>query len=199
MSEDTTEFDELKAKADKLNIKYHPKIGKAKLAAKVDAVEGAQDIKDDLVEPTITPPNPQNTRIADISEVKKQKNPESAAQRRSRLIADAGKLVRIRVSCMNPNKKEYEGEIFTVSNSIVGTFRKYVPFNADEGWYVPNMIFQYLKDKECQVFYTKKMPGGEKKRVGKLIKEFAIEVLPPLTIEEITELATKQAMSHSID
>jgi hypothetical protein len=40
---------------------------------------------------------------------------------------------------------------------------------------------------------------GNKVRKGKLIKEFAIEELPPLTKEELAELAQRQAMSKSVD
>ena len=100
---------------------------------------------------------------------------------------------------MNPNKKEWEGEIITAGNAGVGTFKKYIPFNADEGWHVPNIIYQVLKGRECQVFSTVTGPRGNKFRKGKLIKEFAIEVLPPLTEDELKDLAQRQAMAKSVD
>jgi len=100
---------------------------------------------------------------------------------------------------MNPNKKEWEGEMFTVSNSVVGTFKKYVPFNNEDGWHVPTIIYKMLKDKQCQIFHTVKNSRGAKVRKGKLIKEYAIELLPDLTLPQLQELAQKQALAHSID
>jgi hypothetical protein len=40
---------------------------------------------------------------------------------------------------------------------------------------------------------------GNNVRKGKLIKEFAIEVLPQLTEAELKEMARRQAMSRAID
>jgi len=200
MSEENKEYslESLKEKATKLGVAFHPNIGLDKLKKKLAAEIGSDPedpIEDVSKEPEFPAPTPANTRIAPPIVTKLV---ESAGQRRARLLADASRLVRIRVTCMNPSKREYEGEIFTVSNSVVGTFRKYVPYNSEEGWHVPNMIYQHLKERECQVFYTKKV-NGEKKRVGKLIKEMAIEVLDPLKEDEIHELAVKQAMANSKD
>lgn len=168
------ELSSLKARADLLGIKYHPSISLEKLREKVNGVVGADS-------------------DADKAEAK------SESERRAKLQKDAAALVRIRVTCMNPAKKEWEGEIFTVGNSVIGTFKKYVPFNADEGWHVPHVIYEQIKARECQVFYTEKSKHGVSVRKGKLIKEFAVEVLDPLTEEELKELAQRQAMARSID
>lgn len=159
----------LKARADMLGIKYHPSISLEKLREKVNASLGSED--QEVAAPVVD---------------------------RAELQRKASELVRIRVTCMNPAKKEWEGEIFTVGNSVVGTFKKYVPFNADEGWHVPRIIYEQLKARECQIFVTVKGPRGNTTRKGKLIKEFAIEVLPPLTEEELHDLAQRQAMSQSV-
>ena len=112
---------------------------------------------------------------------------------------EANELIRIRVTCMNPNKREWDGEIFTTGNSTLGTLKKYVPFNADEGWHVPRAIYNQIIERQCQIFVTKKDSRGNTTKEGKLIKEFAVEVLPNLTVEELEELARKQAMARSID
>jgi hypothetical protein len=186
MSEETTEVlqqDELstlKARADLLGISYHPSIGVEKLREKLAAAleGGAEETKNE------------GTGIGAPV--------ESEAQKRLRLMQEATKLVRIRVTCMNPAKKEWEGEIITVGNAGVGTYKKYIPFNADEGWHVPNIIYQALQERQCQVFVSTKTKNGVTIRQGKLIKEFAIEVLPPLTEEELKDLAQRQAMSKSV-
>ena len=172
------ELSVLKARADLLGISYHPSIGVEKLRDKLNTViEG--ETKETKNEGT-------------------SKSGETEAQKRLRLQAEATKLVRIRVTCMNPAKKEWEGEILTVGNANVGTLKKYIPFNADEGWHVPNIMYEALKERQCQVFVSTKTKNGVTMRQGKLIKEFAIEVLPPLTEEELKDLAQRQAMAKSV-
>jgi len=172
----------LKSRATLMGVTFHPNIGIDKLKMKIEnRLEGAAI---EAEQPTI------QTKI---------NVPETIPARDARLRREASKLVRIRVACMNPNKKEYEGEIFTVSNSIVGTFKKFVAYNNDDGWHVPHMIFEHLKERKCQIFYTVKGPRGNKIRKGKMINEFAIEVLPPLTAAEIEALAIQQAMANNLD
>lgn len=173
----------LKAKADKMGLSYHPNIGLEKLREKVTAhLNGTPEAPEASAAP-----------VADVPAV------ESEAARKMRKKREASELVRIRVVCMNPNKKEWDGEIFTAANSTVGTFKKYVPFNADEGWHVPRIIYNMIIQRMCQVFVTKKGPRGVAYKEGKLIREFAVEVLPMLTEEELHDLAQRQAMSKAID
>lgn len=185
-NEDTLNQDELaslKQRADLLGISYHPSIGLEKLRAKVNeaVVQEAPDKDADEV-------------VKDVVATQ-----ESEAARRLRLRNEAAKLVRIRLTCMNPNKKEWDGEIITAGNAAVGTFKKYIPFNADDGWHVPNIIYQQLLQRECQIFVTVRDERGNKMRKGKLIKEFAIEVMPQLTEKELAELARRQAMAKASD
>ena len=168
------ELEVLKARADKLGIKYHPSISLAKLKEKV-----AEGLADETPEEVVT--------------VKPGK--ETDVQLKARKRREANALIRIRVSCMNPNKKEWDGEIITTGNTNTGTIKKFVPFNSDEGYHVPHMIYEQLLQRQCQVFVTVKDNRGNKVRKGKLIKEFAIEVLPPLTEKELKELAQRQAMA----
>lgn len=172
----------LKERADKMGIKYHPAIGADKLAAKINEVlEGEEPEAEEVVEAVSAPTT------------------ESPQKRKLRLRKEATKLIRIRVTCMNPNKKEWQGEIFTFANSVVGTVKKYVPFNAEDGWHVPNCIYKQILDRQCQVFQSVKTERGVTVRKGKLIKEFAVEVLPPLTAEELAELGRVQAMGKNIE
>ncbi len=164
----------MKARADLLGITYHPSIGLEALTKKVRQAqaepEGGEPIKGDPTVGTDTV----NTLKA---------------------IAEATKLLRIRVTCMNPAKKEWEGEIFTVGNGVVGTLKKYVPFNNDEGWHVPAMIVDMIKGRECQIFVSKR-ENGKTVRKSKIIKEFAVEILPALTEDELADLAQRQAMAN---
>lgn len=172
----------LKQRATQLGITFSPNIGVEKLREKVNAalkgdLEGTSEEED-----TMAP-----------------KVEESRPQMRSRFRKEALKLRRIRLTCLNPVKKEWPGEIFTFSNSMVGTIQKFVPFTgAEEGYHVPEVIFKMVKNRKCQVFTTVKDARGNATRVGKLIPEFAIEVLDPLTKEELEDLATRQALNGSI-
>jgi hypothetical protein len=161
----------LKGRADLLGISYHPSIGLDKLREKIAAAMSEEK--------------------SEITSVDQLSN-----KARQELFNEANELIRIRVTCMNPAKREWEGEIFTVSNTVVGTFKKFVPFNADDGWHVPRIIYNQMVDRQCQVFYSAKDDKGNSVRRGKLIKEFAIEVLPKLTEEELKELAQRQAMAN---
>lgn len=169
------ELTALKARADLLGVKYHPSISLEKLRDKVNAAIEADKEEED-----------------NVSEAKA----ESA--KRADLQKKANELVRIRVTCMNPAKKEWEGEIFTVGNAAVGTLKKYVPFNAEEGWHVPRMILEQMQERQCQIFTASKDMRGNNIRKAKLIKEFAIEILPPLTEEELKDLAQRQMMAKSV-
>lgn len=180
-NEDLPQVDELtslKARADLLGISYHPSIGVEKLREKINAA--------------ISPKEEEAAPVPAAGE-------ETATQKRARLQREATELVRVRVSCMNPFKKEWEGEIITTGNSAVGTIKKYVPFNTEDGWHIPRMIYNQLVQRECQIFVTTRDSRGNASRKGKMIKEFSIEVLPPLTPEELAELARRQAMAKSID
>lgn len=105
---------------------------------------------------------------------------------------DLLKLVRVNVTCLDPMKKEYLGEIFTVGNDVIGSVRKYIPFNTTDGWHVPKIILDQLKEKECQIFNTIKDDRGNNIRTGKTIKAYVIQELPPLSEEELKELAKVQ-------
>jgi hypothetical protein len=175
----------LKARADMMGISYHPSIGLEKLREKVNAA--------------VTSTEPPAAEADEPSAAEMNTAVETENQRNKRLKDDAARLVRIRLTCMNPAKAEWPGEIISVGNAVVGSFSKFVPFNADEGWHVPNMIYKALVDRQCQVFVTTTDNRGNKTRKGKLIREFAIEVLPDLTKDELHDLAQRQAMSGSVE
>lgn len=171
----------LKARADLLGITYHPSIGLDKLRAKV---AGAVEDKPEEADPAVAGNN--------LPE-------ESEGQTRARLRQEANELIRVRVSCMNPDKKEWDGEIFTTGNSVVGTFSKFVPFNNEEGWHIPRIIYQQLVQRQCQIWVAERDIRGNSIRKSKMIKEFSIEILPNLTADELHELARRQAMSKSVE
>lgn len=168
------ELDLLKQRATKMGISFHPSIGIVKLKQKIDAKLKSQE-------------NPQqDPAVLSAHKLKMLKRKE------------ASRLVRINATCMNPAKKEWTGEIFTVSNSLVGTFKKFVQFNTPDGWHVPQIVLNAMQEREFQHFVKSRGLRGNETKTPKMSKEFAIEILPPLTSIEIDELARQQAMSQSI-
>ena len=180
------ELTTLKARADMLGLTYHPSIGLEKLKAKVAAAQSGE-------------PEESVIEAAPVVAAASVEVEETEGAKRLRLKRKANELIRIRVSCMNPAKAEWEGEIFTCGNSLIGSVKKFVPFNAEEGWHVQRIIYEQMKERQCQIFVAVRDARGNTSRKGKLIKEFAIEVLPPLTTEELHDLAQRQAMSKAID
>ena len=107
----------------------------------------------------------------------------------------AMQLVRIVVSPNDTLMSTYPGMIFTVGSSKVNNGRmvkKYVPFNNDEGWHVPKIIFDQIEAAEMQKFRSVKLPNGEKSLAPYITKKFNVQVLPALTMKELNDLSIAQ-------
>jgi hypothetical protein len=118
---------------------------------------------------------------------------ETKTVKKDSRFGDGLELVRVNITCMNPAKKDWSGEIITGGNSQIGTVRKFVPFNTENGWHVPKVIFNILKERKFQAFRNVSGKNGITVRQGYMVNEFAIEELPPLTKEELAQLQKEQA------
>jgi hypothetical protein len=195
----------LKERARKLGVSFHPNIGLETLRDKINQKLRASDLKDVSLEAGV--PNMNDVQatepVSDYSAAEiangyatRDTGTLSKAQLRNEAIKDANKLVRVRINCMNPNKRDWEGEIITVANAVVGTFRKFIPFNNTEGYHVPQIILQAIRERQCQIFVNGTNAQGQRSKRPTLINEFAVEVMPPLTTNELKELAQRQAMAN---
>lgn len=170
------EREALEARARILNITFHPNLSTDKLRERVNAaMTGA-------VQP----------------EVDRPEKGESDVARRSRLKKKASRLIRVRIHCNDPAKKDWPGEYITVGNNAVGTYRKYVPYNQDEPFHLPEIIVNALREKRVQVFATKKSKHGIPVRESKSIAAYAIEIVTPLSEEELTQLANSQMARNAL-
>ena len=106
------------------------------------------------------------------------------------------KLVRVRITNLDPKKKNLPGEVFTVANEFLGTVRKYIPYGevSDNGYHVPYCIYRELENRRFLDIRTfKERANGNQIRIEqRWAKEFAIEVLPHLTPTELKQLAVAQ-------
>jgi len=174
MSEETievTELGALKQIADNMGLKYHPSISLEKLKDKVEKAR----------EPVAT------KAVEKLNKMDARKT----------YITEATKLVRVRVVNMNPTRRESKGEYITVSNKMVGTVKRFVPF--DVVWHVEEFIYKTLKNRKFRKSIQE--PDGRGGKVAKnvFIPEFSVEVLPQLTKKELEELAADQSARGAID
>ena len=124
-------------------------------------------------------------KLAKLEQEEKEDNVEKRAM----------KLKRCMISCNNQDKRNWQGEIFTVQNSKIGEVKKYVPFNVVT--HVPAIMYNVIKERKLQIFYYEKVNC---RRVTKtrLINEFNIQDLPPITSQELEAIKKKQLAEASV-
>ncbi len=189
--------DEIKQELKDYGVKFHHKTGTAKLTDLLTDIRKnpssmVQDIKSEkeyieVKERPYTGGLPGASKAAIEAATKHFKlTPDQAAMR----------LVRIVVTPNDPLMNGYPGLIFTVGASGVNNgkmIKKYVPFNNEEGWHVPQIILHQIEGAEMQKFKTITTPNGEKVLEPYITKKFNVRILDPLTKEEMERLAAAQA------
>ena len=179
------ELDLLKQKADLMGISYKSNIGVEALKAKINAK------LNDEPEPT----DPEDTANANAGNTPRKKTKAEVEQElRDDMQKNQMALVRVRISCLNPLKAQIKGEIVTVANRYIGTVRKFIPFGeaTDNGYHIPRILLAELKSRKFNSVTTKKGPNGQLLPTQRLVPEFAIEELEPLTQAELDKLASAQ-------
>lgn len=114
--------------------------------------------------------------------------------------AEGLSLIRVVVRPNDPLKVDAVGDIFTVGSNVINdgqAVKKYIPYNNDEGWHIPKILYNHLKAAECQIF-ARTTRNGQEVMEPKNIKAYNVEVLPPLTPEEIDKLRVKQKATGSV-
>lgn len=129
-----------------------------------------------------------------------EEKPLTKQQIRMKVRAEALKLVRLRIVNMDPKKKDLYGEFFTVANKYIGTVTKFIPYGeAGNSYHVPNAIYEMLKEKQfLQIRVRRNKRTGTNEVEEKWVKEFGLEVLPPLTEKELADLAHTQMATGAI-
>lgn len=183
------ELEVLKNRARTMGITFSNNIGVEKLREKVqNKLDGIKEQEE---------PVAQTNALTGETPTPKQ----SVASLRQQLQKDQLKLVRLRITNLDPKKKDLQGEIFTVANDFIGTIRKFVPFGefTDEGYHVPYIIYKMMEDRKFLNIRTfKDRRTGHIRTETTWVKEFALEVLPQMTEKELKQLATNQAAAGSV-
>lgn len=141
-----------------------------------------------------------SARAAAEARAKRLSSKNKKMSLRQRLLRDAMKMVRVRITNLDPKKKDLPGEIITVANEYIGTVKKYVPFGevTDNGYHIPHCIYTVLRSKKfLSIKVTKK--NGREHVETQFAKEFALEVLPTLTVDELARLASAQLAAGSVE
>ena len=120
---------------------------------------------------------------------------------REYLKTEALKLVRVRISCMNPQLAKMGSVIITTGNEYTGTVRKVVFFGekTENGYHIPQIILNVLQRRKFQQIVEERGHQGHMVPRARWMKEFNIEILPPLTQKELNALKDRQLATNSID
>ena len=115
--------------------------------------------------------------------------------------AEALKLVRVRISCMNPQLAKFGSVIITTGNEYTGVVRKVVFFGekTENGYHIPQIILNVLQRRKFQQIVEERNHLGHLVPRARWMKEFNIEILPPLTQKELNALRDRQLATNAID
>lgn len=183
----------LKQRARMMGIEFSNNIGIDALRQKIEAKrEGTSEPRD---EPEVVVPELVDPSLPPVPEGKVQ-------TLRQKIQSENMRLIRVRVTNLDPKKKDLPGEIMTVANEYLGTVRKFVPFgeHTDEGYHIPYCIYKYMKSRKFLNIrtYKDRKNNNQIKIEQTWAQEFALEVLPQLTQHELNQLATTQAAAGGL-
>ena len=203
------ELESLRARARAMGMNISGNISLGTLKAKI-AERQAQDEKNAELA-TAQAPNPlgdepKATAAAAVEEeapeIMVQGREETKQELRARLIAENMRLIRVRITNMDPKKANLPGEVLTVANEFLGSVKKFIPYGeqTDEGFHIPYVLFKLLDKRRFLNIRTRKdkRTGGEIVE-STWVREFSLEVLPPLSADELKKLATAQIAAGSIN
>lgn len=192
--------EEIKQELADHGVTLHHKTGSEKLVNTLTAVRNGTYTAPDPVAPA----DKVKPLVAPAKENKPTKEATAAMVEATTVTKEqrALKLSRIIVTPNDPNMSAYHGLIFTVgSSSVKGgrMIKKYVPFNNENGWHVPQIIIDQIENAEMQKFRSVTLKNGAKTMQPYITKKFNVQVLPPLTQDEMDALAASQQAKAGIE
>lgn len=190
-----SELDMLKSRAKLMGITFSNNIGLDALKTKIEEHKQASEAKTQTQ--ALAQTNEQQTDVQTENQMKKTKT----LSLRAHLQKEKMKLVRLRITNLDPKKKDLPGEILTVGNEYLGTVRKFVPFGeaTDNGYHVPYCLYELMRDRKFLSIKTRKGPKGQTIVEQQMVREFALEILPPLTEAELARLSAAQLSAGGVE
>ena len=190
-----SELDMLKSRAKLMGITFSNNIGLDALKTKIEEHKKASEAKTQTQ--ALAQTNEQQPEVQTENQEKKTKT----LSLRAHLQKEKMKLVRLRITNLDPKKKDLPGEILTVGNEYLGTVRKFVPFGeaTDNGYHVPYCLYELMRDRKFLSIKTRKGPKGQTIVEQQMVREFALEILPPLTEAELARLSAAQLSAGGVE
>ncbi len=171
-----SELDILKAQADRMGISYKSNISLTTLKAKIQLVQEGESLDTPTTGTSVT-------------------DQESKAEA---VYQEAMKLVRVQITPLDTNKAtNYDCDFFTAGNSVVGNVTRNIPFGRP--WHVEQILVNAIKEKTYQQFTTKKNAQGADTVVKRDVPAYSVVELPPLTPQELKDLADLQARTNALE
>lgn len=180
----------LKQRATVMGISYSNNISLETLKKRIqEKMDGVEVVKPELEKP-----------VQVVNPLTSQKPKARTPSLRQHMHDTQMKLVRLRITNLDPKKKDLHGEIVTVANEYLGTVKKFVPYGevTDDGFHVPYCIYRELDSRKfLNIRTVRNRKEGTTKVESNWAKEFALDILPQLTQEELNRLAAAQAAAGS--
>ena len=153
------------------------------------------------------PGRPNGVELPDLStlvNMNERKAGISEPLRRAIVRAKALRLIRCKVTNLDPADAAVPGMLLTVYNKYTGKVAKLIPFGEENenGYHIPKILVDELKSRTFNMRKEKKRSGssfGVKEYTTITVRKFAIEELPQLTQEELDNLANDQKARGAID
>jgi hypothetical protein len=122
------------------------------------------------------------------------KNPAEARR-------EAQKRVRVKVVNMDPTRKDHTAELFCFANSVIGSVKQVVPLDSEEGFHIPQVLIETIREKKYRVTkYRKGGPNGKDDIPYNVeLPSFSVEVLPALSAAELENIKQRQLAHAKID
>ena len=163
---ETNDLEALRSQCKLLGIKYHHKHSAEKLAEMIN--EHHEKLN----------PKPKTSSKMTEGQIRAQKRKEALL------------LKRVMITCNDPMKIKYPGEIFQAANEIVGTVKKYCPFGNTNGWYMPKFLLNSIEER----VFRRQNTDEHDPMSGGLAKAYNIVYLGDLSAKELEDLKQQQAM-----
>lgn len=191
-----SEIDTLRSRCDILGIGYKHNTGIKKLKILINAKLEPEETnsEDEEIEEEVEIPQVVVKKAKKIKKVSKTELAKLDFEKRRK---EALLLVRIRVTNMNPDKKAWTGEFISGGSARMGTVKRFVPFDNEDGWHVEKILLDIMRDRRFTKRTEKKGKNGVSYVDSKQVPEFGIEILDPLTPKERDALARQQVLADN--
>lgn len=202
--------EQLRDAAISLDIKFSGNTGAETLRAKIigsleaptpNSFLGEDDEDDSFIQRAPEPKKPKQLSIPELLAMDPNQIEDTVLLRKV-VRAQSLRLIRVKVTNLDPSDAQLPGMLLTVINKYTGKKSRFISFGDenDAGQHVEVMLLNHLKNQKFALRKEKK--GGQfgvKKYTTKMINKFSIEELDPLSKAEINDLANVQRASNAID